>query len=76
MTHLLAPLLSAFEMDQAALCEIGPEQTVVLLLTSSGLKDPHSSRTWMTPVPDAPADFDGLLRAAEPTVAGRVRRLA
>lgn len=41
---------------------IDPEQTVVLLSTSSGLKDPGGSRAWMTPVPDAPADFDGLLR--------------
>ncbi len=41
---------------------IDPEQTIVLISTSSGLKDPASSRTWMRPVPDAPADFDGLLR--------------
>ncbi len=41
---------------------IDPEQTIVLISTSSGLKDPASSRTWMKPVPDAPADFDGLLR--------------
>ena len=41
---------------------IDPEQTIVLVSTSSGLKDPGSSRTWMAPVPDAPADFDALLR--------------
>ncbi|MEX2147864.1 MAG: pyridoxal-phosphate dependent enzyme [Candidatus Rokuibacteriota bacterium] len=40
---------------------IDPEQTVVIVSTSSGLKDPGGSRTWMRPVPDAPADFDGLL---------------
>lgn len=41
---------------------IDREQTIVLVLTSSGLKDPISSRTWMPPVPAAPADFSGLLR--------------
>lgn len=40
---------------------IDPGQTIVLVLTSSGLKDPASSRTWLPPVPAAPDDFDGLL---------------
>jgi threonine synthase len=40
---------------------IDPEQTIVIVSTSSGLKDFAASRTWMSPVPDAPADFDGLL---------------
>jgi len=38
------------------------EQTIVLVLTSSGLKDPVSSRTWMPPVPASPPDLRGLLR--------------
>ena len=39
-----------------------PEQTIVVVLTSGGLKDPGASRTWLPAVPDAPADFDGVLR--------------
>ncbi len=39
-----------------------PDQTVVVILTSGGLKDPGASRTWLPPVPDAPADLDGVLR--------------
>jgi threonine synthase len=40
---------------------LDPGQTIVLVLTSSGLKDPAASRTWLPPVPAAPDDFDGLL---------------
>ena len=41
---------------------LDPEQAVVVVLTSSGLKDPGASRTWLPPVPNAPADLDGVLR--------------
>ena len=41
---------------------LDPEQAVVVVLTSSGLKDPGASRTWLPPVPDAPADLDDVLR--------------
>src|SRR5262245_50294130 len=41
---------------------LDPDQTIVVVLTSSGLKDPGASRTWLPPVPDAPADLDGVLR--------------
>jgi threonine synthase len=41
---------------------LDPDQVVVLVLTSSGLKDPGASRAWLPPVPAAPADLHGLLR--------------
>src|SRR5437762_3349187 len=49
-------------MTLAARKALDPDQTIVVVLTSSGLKDPGASRTWLPPVPDAPADFDGVLR--------------
>ncbi|MBI1848526.1 MAG: pyridoxal-phosphate dependent enzyme [Candidatus Rokubacteria bacterium] len=40
---------------------LDPAQAIVVVLTSSGLKDPGASRAWLPPLLDAPADFDGLL---------------
>jgi threonine synthase len=40
---------------------LDPDQTIVAVITSTGLKDPGASRAWLPPVPAAPADFDGLL---------------
>jgi threonine synthase len=40
---------------------LDPGQTVIIVLTSGGLKDPGATRTWLAPVPAAPATFDGLL---------------
>lgn len=40
---------------------LDPEQTIVAVITSTGLKDPGASRAWLPPVPAAPDDFDGLL---------------
>jgi len=40
---------------------LDPEQTVVVVITSTGLKDPGGSRAWLPSVPAAPDDFDGLL---------------
>ena len=40
---------------------LDPDQTIVLVLTSSGLKDPGASRTWLPEVPASGADFDTLL---------------
>jgi threonine synthase len=40
---------------------LAPEQTIVVVITSTGLKDPGATRAWLPPVPLAPADFDGLL---------------
>jgi threonine synthase len=49
-------------MQLAGRRALDPDQTIVVVLTSGGLKDPGASRTWLPPVPDAPADFVGLLR--------------
>ncbi len=40
---------------------IDPDEVVVIVLTSGGLKDPPSSRAWLPDVPPAPDDFDGVL---------------
>jgi threonine synthase len=49
-------------MQLAARQALDPEQPVVVVLTSGGLKDPAASRTWLPAVPEAPADLDGVLR--------------
>ena len=48
-------------MQLAAQRKLDPDQVIVIVLTSSGLKDPGASRAWLPPVPTAPADFDGVL---------------
>jgi threonine synthase len=48
-------------MQLAARHELDPSQTIVVVLTSSGLKDPGASRAWMPAVPAADGDFDRLL---------------
>jgi threonine synthase len=40
---------------------LDPEQTIVVVLTSGGLKDPGATRAWLPPVPAASGDFDRLL---------------
>jgi threonine synthase len=40
---------------------VDPDQTIVVVLTSSGLKDPGASRAWLPDVPASGDDFDGLL---------------
>jgi len=42
--------------------KLDPDQVVVVVLTSGGLKDYGASREWLPPVPIAPDDFDGVLR--------------
>ena len=42
---------------------LDPDQQIVVVLTSGGLKDFEASRAWLPPVPPAPADLDGVLRA-------------
>src|SRR5690349_20993064 len=37
------------------------EQTIVVVLTSGGLKDPAASRAWLPAVPTAEGDFDRVL---------------
>jgi threonine synthase len=48
-------------MQLAARRALSPDQTVVIVLTSGGLKDPAASRTWLPAVPDAPDDLAGVL---------------
>src|SRR5262249_11793256 len=38
-----------------------PDELIVVVLTSGGLKDPGASRTWMPEVPTAPDNLDGVL---------------
>jgi threonine synthase len=49
-------------LQLAARKALDPDATIVVVLTSGGLKDPGASRTWLPPVPSAPADLDGVLR--------------
>jgi len=37
------------------------QQTIVVVLTSGGLKDPGATRAWLPPVPVADGNFDRLL---------------
>jgi threonine synthase len=48
-------------MQLAGRKALDPAQTIVIVLTSGGLKDPGASRAWLPPVPAAGADFDRLL---------------
>jgi threonine synthase len=48
-------------MQLAARKALDPAQTIVIVITSSGLKDPGAPRTWLPPVPAASNDFDRLL---------------
>jgi threonine synthase len=48
-------------MQLVARKALDPEQTIVLVLTSSGLKDPGASRVWLPEVPASGDDFDALL---------------
>jgi threonine synthase len=49
-------------MQLASRRALDPDATVVVVLTSGGLKDPGASRAWLPAVPGAPADLDGVLR--------------
>ena len=48
-------------MQLAARRALDPDATVVVVLTSSGLKDPGASRAWLPAVPAADGDLDALL---------------
>jgi threonine synthase len=50
-------------MQLAARRALAPDAAVVVVLTSSGLKDPGASRAWLPAVPAADGDFDRLLAA-------------
>jgi threonine synthase len=49
-------------MQLTARRALDPGATVVVVLTSGGLKDPGASRTWLPGVPSAPDDLGGVLR--------------
>lgn len=40
---------------------IDPDETIVVVLTSGGLKDPGATRSWLPPVPEVSDDFGALL---------------
>jgi len=48
-------------MQLAARKALEPEATIAVILTSGGLKDPGSARTWLPEVPAAGDDFDAVL---------------
>jgi len=48
-------------LQLAARRAVDPDQVVVVVLTSGGLKDPRASRAWLPDVPAAPDDFPGVL---------------
>jgi threonine synthase len=53
---------------------LDPEATIVLLITSSGLKDPGAARTWLPAVPAASDDLDDLLRVLRESYGLDLRR--
>ena len=55
----IASLTAVMQLSSQRMLD--PEQTIVAVITSTGLKDPGASRAWLPPVPSAPDDFDGLL---------------
>lgn len=48
-------------MQLAARRAVDPGATIVVVLTSGGLKDPGATRAWLPAVPAADGDFDHLL---------------
>ena len=48
-------------MQLAGRKALDPEQTIVIVLTSGGLKDTGATRTWLPPVPAADGDLDRVL---------------
>jgi threonine synthase len=47
--------------------QLDPDQTIVVVLTSTGLKDAAASRAWLPPVVTTPDDFDGVLAVLRDT---------
>jgi threonine synthase len=52
-------------MQLARTGRLDPGQLIVVVLTSGGLKDYGSSRTWLPPVPSAGPDFDSTVGILE-----------
>jgi threonine synthase len=54
-------------MQLAARRLLDPDETIVAVVTSTGLKDPGTSRVWLPPLVATPDDFDGLLAVLRDT---------
>ncbi len=48
-------------MQLAARKALDPQQTIVIVLTSGGLKDTGATRAWLPPVPAADGGFERVL---------------
>jgi len=60
-------------MQQARAGKLDPDQRVVVVLTSGGLKDYGASRAWLPEVPAAGRDFESTLTALEESYGLRLR---
>jgi threonine synthase len=56
-----AALSAVAQLKQQGVIE--PDQLVVMVLTSGGLKDPGASRAWLPPVPESGDSLNDLLRS-------------
>jgi threonine synthase len=52
-------------MQLAARGDLETDAPHVIVITSSGLKDPGASRTWLPPVPEARGDFAAVVKTLE-----------
>ncbi len=52
-------------MQMAKRGDLEPDEPHVVVITSSGLKDPGASRTWLPPVPEARGAFADVVRTLE-----------
>jgi threonine synthase len=52
-------------MQLAARGDLEADAPHVIVITSSGLKDPGASRTWLPPVPEARGDFAAVVKTLE-----------
>jgi len=60
-------------MQQARAGRLDPDQRVVVVLTSGGLKDYGASRAWLPDVPAAGSDFASTLQTIEERYGLRLR---
>jgi threonine synthase len=60
-------------MQQARAGRLDPDQRIVVVLTSGGLKDYGASRAWLPEVPAAGSDFAATLHTLEERYGLRLR---
>jgi hypothetical protein len=60
-------------MQQARAGNLRPDQRIVVVLTSGGLKDYGASRAWLPDVPAAGGDFASTLTVLEESYGLRLR---